>query len=145
MDGDVEPPQNRFHTMLQRAGVTTDKPLYAVLVTVLSAAEKAQATVLGARGLSPEGERDLVRRITTTVQKEHYKLSRSLSWRNTVALAFGIALTFGAGLGGGWWLHGPNPLLVGVRAGTERCDDRPDGSRLCWLPFYERLPSKPAP
>jgi len=35
-------------------------------------------------------------------------------------------------------------LLVGVHAGAEKCDDRPDGSRLCWIPVFERLPTSVA-
>jgi hypothetical protein len=31
-------------------------------------------------------------------------------------------------------------MLAGVRAGAEKCDDRADGSRLCWIPVFEKLP-----
>jgi hypothetical protein len=31
-------------------------------------------------------------------------------------------------------------VLAGVRAGAEKCEDRVDGSELCWIPVWERLP-----
>jgi hypothetical protein len=62
---------------------------------------------------------------------------------NRVAIAIGVmvALAFGAACGGGgWWYRGAAPVLVGVRAGAEQCENRSDGSRLCWIPVFERLP-----
>jgi hypothetical protein len=53
-------------------------------------------------------------------------------------------VTIISAFGGGYWYRGAVPLLVGVRAGTEKCEDRPDGSRLCWIPVFERLPSRSA-
>src|ERR1700759_3672361 len=44
------------------------------------------------------------------------------------------------GAGAGYWFRGVAPALIGVPAGPEKCDDRPDGSRLCWIPMWERLP-----
>jgi hypothetical protein len=61
--------------------------------------------------------------------------------RAAVAIGVGVALVLGAACGaGGWWYRGSVPFLAGVRAGAQQCQDRPDGSRLCWIPIWERLP-----
>jgi hypothetical protein len=65
-----------------------------------------------------------------------------LRWSaNRMLIAAGLALL--AGTGAGYWLRGSVPVLVSVHTGMERCEDRPDGSRLCWIQVYERLPAKP--
>jgi hypothetical protein len=51
-----------------------------------------------------------------------------------------LLATLLVGAGGGYWFRGAVPVLVGVNAGAEKCDDRADGSRLCWIPVWERLP-----
>jgi hypothetical protein len=65
------------------------------------------------------------------------------NWR-TALLGIAVALVaIVSAFGGGYWYRGAAPNLVGVRAGTEKCEDRPDdGSRLCWIPVFERLPAK---
>ena len=54
-----------------------------------------------------------------------------------VALAMG-----GLGFAAGWFGRGDapgNPTMAGITGGTSQCEDRPDGSRLCWIPVFERL------
>jgi hypothetical protein len=64
--------------------------------------------------------------------------------RRTALIAAGtLMLAFLAGTGAGYWLSGVVPVSAGVHAGAERCEDRTDGSRLCWIPVYERLPAVP--
>ena len=63
--------------------------------------------------------------------------------RKAIAISVAATVLFGAACGiGGWWYRGDGPVLVGVRAGAEQCQDQKDGSRLCWIPVYERLPTK---
>jgi hypothetical protein len=58
-------PADRFREQLRAAGITPEKPLHAVLVTTFETALAAQQAVgSGARGLTPEGERELIRRVT---------------------------------------------------------------------------------
>jgi len=56
-----------------------------------------------------------------------------------VAALLVAALLIGAGAG--YWFRGAVPFVVGMHAAPEKCDDRPDGSRLCWIPVWERMPA----
>lgn len=48
-----------------------------------------------------------------------------------VAACVAGALLFGGlCVAGGYWFRGAVPLLAGLRAGAQQCQDRPDGSRL---------------
>jgi hypothetical protein len=65
---------------------------------------------------------------------------RHMSRRNVLIGAAILVASIVAGAGGGYWFRGAVPVLVGVHAGAEKCEDRTDGSRLCWIPVFERLP-----
>jgi hypothetical protein len=58
-----------------------------------------------------------------------------------IAIGVGIVLLFGALCGVGGWFYGSAPVVAGVSAGAEQCHDQPDGSQLCWIPIYKRLPA----
>jgi hypothetical protein len=53
-----------------------------------------------------------------------------------------LVLVAAVGFGAGWWYRGPSPIVAGLTGGTPRCDDQPDGSRLCWIPVWERPPPR---
>ena len=108
----------------------------------LTAAAQHEATAQLIQEARKPWSRDEMRTLIT-------ELDRTLLHRwtqfNRVGIAIGVvvALVFGVACGvGGWWCRGAVPLVIGVRAGADRCEDRPDGSRLCWIPVYERLPSR---
>jgi hypothetical protein len=67
-------------------------------------------------------------------------VGRTLGWRNVLIGAALLVAAVLVGAGGGYWFRGKAPVLVGVRAGAQHCEDRNDGSRLCWIPVFERLP-----
>jgi hypothetical protein len=69
---------------------------------------------------------------------------RRMGWRNMVIGAGMLLVTLLLGAGAGYLFRGAVPVLVGVHAGAEKCEDRADGSRLCWIPVFERLPSAKA-
>jgi hypothetical protein len=102
-----EPPRTAedFRFLLLSAGITEQKPLFQILVTVHEAAETALATVTDrARGLTPEAERDLVKRLVEvaadTMEREGERVVRRLHWRNLA-----LAVLIGAGLAwSGFWL-----------------------------------------
>src|SRR4051794_17597915 len=53
-----------FRAALSRAGITSEKPLFPVLMTVWEASETAHAAATdGARGLTPESERALIDKV----------------------------------------------------------------------------------
>jgi hypothetical protein len=59
----------------------------------------------------------------------------------TILLAAGmLVVAFLIGAGSGYWFRGTAPFIIGVRAAPEKCTDRDDGSRVCYIPIYERLP-----
>jgi hypothetical protein len=66
----------------------------------------------------------------------------------SVALAGTLAVGAGIGVGVSEWRHlgnaVPAPVVAGVTGGTNKCEDHPDGSRLCWIPVWQRLPTQQA-
>src|SRR5689334_8976071 len=59
----------RVEDYCRRAGMEGDHPLRLALVTAVETAETARETCQGARGLTPEGEAELARRIQETVER----------------------------------------------------------------------------
>lgn len=60
---------------------------------------------------------------------------------NRAGIALGVAFALALALAGGaagYYGRGEVPSIAGVRAGADRCQDRADGSRLCWIPVFER-------
>lgn len=83
---------------------------------------------------------DVSRGVRQAVAAHMSGFVRALNVRNVLlGVALGIGLVL-AGAVGGYLFRGAAPALVGVRAGAEQCQDRPDGSRLCWIPVFERVP-----
>jgi hypothetical protein len=70
---------------------------------------------------------------------------QAMGWRNLLLATLAAVGLITAAFAGGYWVRGPAPVLVGVHAGAERCEDRPDKSRLCWIPVWERLPPATGP
>ncbi|MDB5848234.1 MAG: hypothetical protein JWP29_1986 [Rhodoferax sp.] len=88
---------DEFRDTMAAAGITPGKPLYAVMVALHEMAD-------GARGLTPDGERALIARVTGAIMTgaeavgaSAYRHSRT---RLLVALvaAFGLAMAAGGGL-----------------------------------------------
>jgi hypothetical protein len=107
--------QRQLDQYCRQAGMDEDSPLRLALVTVMEAAEKASDAVKdGARGLTPQGEADLIRRLTDTVaegtEREAERIVRRLDFRmGMVVTAIGAAL-----LGGGyyWGRSSGDPVRV---------------------------------
>jgi hypothetical protein len=57
-----------------------------------------------------------------------------------LALTGTLAVGFGLGYAVRWrTAPAPPPTVAGLTANTHKCEDREDGSRLCWIPVWERL------
>jgi hypothetical protein len=102
-------PANRFREQLRAAGITPDKPLHAVLTTAFDTAVMAQKSVKGgARGLTPEGEQELIRRVTDaaaeSTEREAERIVRRFDLGMVLKVAMALALFALAGGGGGYWL-----------------------------------------
>jgi hypothetical protein len=101
--------QDDFRQQCRQAGIADDKPLSKVLLTVFEAAETARAAAHeGARGLTPEGEADLIKRVVKAVEAQsrqsleqhRLRLDRKASLMAGGVVAAGLMIT---GLGGYWW------------------------------------------
>lgn len=85
----------------ERAGMRADSPLRAALLATFEAASAAREAASGARGLSPEGERDLVRRTAEAAaagaEREVWRLARRAELRTGLALALAGIILFASG------------------------------------------------
>jgi hypothetical protein len=88
----------------------------------------------------PVREGELRRAVTAGISGHAGDVVRMLNRRTALMGAGMLLVTLLAGAGAGYWYRGAVPVLVGLRAGSEKCEDRPDGSRLCWIPVWEKLP-----
>jgi hypothetical protein len=88
----------------------------------------------------PVRDDDLRRAVVQGISSHASSAVRTMGWRNVLIGAAILVAVLAVGAGGGYWFRGAVPVLVGVRAGAEKCDDQRDGSRLCWIPVFERLP-----
>ena len=90
-----------FRALLTASGITETKPLFAVLWTIHEAAETALATATDqARGITADGERELIQRVVTAAsdatEREAARLVRRLHLRNLALLVtLGVALCGG--------------------------------------------------
>lgn len=97
-----------FRDALVRSGITSEKPLYPVLLTVWEAAETAHmAATDGARGLTAEGERALIDKVGSEVavvaEREVERLIGRFDRRRALqSAALGLVL-LGVGYGVGRW------------------------------------------
>jgi hypothetical protein len=112
-------PIDRYRETLRKAGITPDKPLHAALLTAYETALTAQDAVKGgARGLTPEGERELIRRVAEaaaeSTEREAERIVRRFDLGMALKVAVALAFFALAGGAGGYWL--------GMRGGqvTER-------------------------
>jgi hypothetical protein len=90
------------------AGMEKDSPLRLALLTVMETAEQAREAVRGgARGLTPEGEAELIQRVSqaavVATQREVARIVRRSSFATAAMLTVAGLLLAGAGYGLGRW------------------------------------------
>lgn len=137
-------PQERFAAQLAVAGITPEKPLHAVLWSMHEAALAAQGAAKIALEAAREGRKPLTQEELRAMGTDLFQWL-VYHWqqmnRRAVAICAAGAVLFGAACGvTGWYLKGPITLLAGIKAAAQECQDYPDGSRLCRIPVWERLP-----
>jgi hypothetical protein len=91
-----------------KAGMEEDSPLRLALITAVETAEMASEAVKGgARGLTPEGEADLIRRVsraaTAATEREAARIVRRSSFTTAAVLAVAGLLMAGVGYVIGRW------------------------------------------
>lgn len=91
----------------ERAGMRPDSPLRAALLATFEAASAAREAAGGARGLTPDGERDLVRKVTEAAaagaEREMASLARRIDLRTSAFLGLAALLLLGGGYAVGRW------------------------------------------
>lgn len=97
-----------FLDLLRRAGIDETKPLHTVLLASYDAATQAREAIgTGARGLTPEGEADLIRRValaaTAATEREAARIVRRSSFTTAAVLMVAGLLLAGVGYGVGRW------------------------------------------
>lgn len=95
-----------FRDALARSGITPEKPLYPVRLTVWEAAETAHAAAMdGTRGLTAESERALIDEVggevAAVAEREVERLVGRLGLRRALQLAALGLVLLGAGYGSG--------------------------------------------
>lgn len=98
----------RVETFCADAGMEEGSPLRLALITVMETAETASEAVRGrARGLTPEGEAELIQRVaqaaTVATQREATWILRRSGFTTAAMLAAAGLLLAGAGYGVGRW------------------------------------------
>lgn len=96
---------------------------------------------LAAEARKPLADEDMRKAVTRGIVNVAGHAVRALNVRNTlIGVALGVGFML-AGAVGGYVFRDAVPLVVGLRAGADQCQDRPDGSRLCWIPVFDRMPT----
>jgi hypothetical protein len=102
-----------------RAGMRPDSPLRAALLTTTEAAVAAREAAGGARGLTPEAERDLIRRVVEAAaagaEREVARLSHRVELRTGAALAVAALFLLGGGYAVGRWDATEGPRIEALR------------------------------
>lgn len=99
----------------------------------------------GAREVMGHADVDRIARAAATgAQRKATELAQGTLWQVTVVLLVMMLAGIGGGLWAGYRMGGAgigNSGPAGLRAGQDKCEERADGSRLCWIPIWEKLPS----
>ena len=98
----------RAEAAMADSGLVPGDPLHPLVAALLGVARAAGAAVHGARGLTPEGEADLIGRVTAAVSQAVDREARRVVWRQdlrTALLGAGVLLVLvaAAGIGGYLW------------------------------------------
>jgi hypothetical protein len=138
--GRAEAAQRALTEGIAKAGLQRDPfrfPLEALALTVSLFPELVQHLEATRQPVQTEEMRKAVVRGVSDCANDAV---RALNVRNSLVGAGLLATALLVGAVGGYLFHGSAPVLVGVRAGAEQCQDRQDGSRMCWIPVFEKLP-----
>lgn len=150
----VAPTPEDVRGWCERAGMRPDSPLRAALLATFEAAMATREAAGGARGLTPEGERDLVRRVAEAAaagaEREVASLARRVDLRTSALLAAAGLLLLGGGYALGRWDGGARAAASGgasffaavaelndaaaLRRHCERTAYDHGGRRACTLP-----------
>jgi len=123
----------------REAGIKRDTPLYAALSTTVRAAEAAMAAagmaqqaIAGARGLTPDGEAALVRRVAGTAgaatREGMARMARDIRWGVVVGIVGACVVAMSAAWGTGYYMgQGAGTVSVQItdKGAQTLCGGRP--------------------
>jgi hypothetical protein len=149
----IEDAQAEMQRLIQLGELQNDPirhPIQALSVHLdallkLSTAHSQALTRQSGAAFTDEQVDDIGRRLLGSCQAWSRSLERAAMWRSWAALAAIVLAAIVLGFGAGWSYRGDLPTIAGLSAGANKCEDRPDGSRLCWIPVWERLPPGKGP
>jgi hypothetical protein len=126
----------RVEEYCAKAGMKPDSPLRLALLNVMETAETAREAVKGgARGLTPEGERELIKRITEavvdTTEREAERIVRRFDLMMVLKVAVALAAFVLISFTGGYWMGQRDTALAGQQL-AQALEDDPSAARL-WL------------
>lgn len=139
-DKQIAKAQQAIDDSIARAGLTRDayghalKAMRLVIGTFPDLVQHLEAT------RQPVQAEEMRQAVVEGISTHAGNLVRALNVRNWLLASAALVVVLLTGGGAGYWLRGPADFVIGTRAGPERCDDRQDGSRLCWIPIWERMP-----
>ena len=88
----------------------------------------------------PVRDEDMRQAVAQGIAGHAWRFVQAMSIR-TIILAAGILVAAMLISGAvGWWLRGHSELVIGVNVAPEKCETKPDGTVLCWLPVWRRPP-----
>lgn len=135
----ADEPGDEFRGMLERAGITPEKPLYPILMSIRDSAKRVEAT---AKLNADDLDRTLARAARASFDKAGAAAVQTWVWKRHVGMATALASTvLAAGLLGG----AADRILATREAAqwTDWCSDAahqqvfPDGV-FCKVPIIER-------
>ena len=88
----------------------------------------------------PMQPEELRKAVTRGVANCANEIVRALNVRNSLIGAGMLAAALLAGAVGGYLYHGAAPIIAGVSAGAQQCQDQKGGDQICWIPVWGRLP-----
>jgi hypothetical protein len=137
--------QDRMQALVRTAEVTGDPsaPVLQGLAAMLNAMHVMTAGIGSQIEIAqqPIPIEELRQAVARGISAHAIGIAESI---NRAVLAAGVAasvLVLAATFWTGYWYRGDAPVFAGIRAGADQCTDQPDGSRLCYIPIYTRLPT----
>ena len=123
-------------SLLHREDIRPSDPLYELMMASAKTNDDLHAMIVRMEAIRTEDRVEMFKQSVLTPFK-HPPDGRRVLLRRIGAFVAGAMIV--------WILSATFPLHPSatslLRAGSDRCEDKPDGSQLCWIPVWTKLPS----